>query len=43
MERPSVRAPEFPDNVDWINSPAGAVHLADFRGKAVLLDFWTYG
>jgi hypothetical protein len=43
VERPSVRAPEFPDNVDWINSPTGPVRIADLREKAVLLDFWTYG
>ncbi|HKY98179.1 MAG TPA: hypothetical protein VJL35_10020 [Gemmatimonadaceae bacterium] len=40
---PSVRAPDFPDNLDWIHTGGGKLHLADLRGKIVLLDFWTYG
>jgi hypothetical protein len=40
---PSVRSPEFPDNVDWIHTGGSPVKLADLRGKIVLLDFWTYG
>jgi hypothetical protein len=40
---PSVRSPEFPDNVDWIHTGGGSLKLADLRGKIVLLDFWTYG
>jgi hypothetical protein len=35
-------APEFPDDLDWINT-AGPLRLSDLRGKLVLLDFWTYG
>ena len=37
----TVRAPEFPDGLDWINSPL--LTLRQLRGKLVLLDFWTYG
>jgi hypothetical protein len=40
---PPVRAPEFPDNLDWIHTGGKRLHLADIRGKVVLLDFWTYG
>lgn len=36
------RAPEFPDDLDWINT-AGPLKIGDLRGKLVLLDFWTYG
>ena len=36
----TVRAPEFPDNLDWVNSPP--LTLRQLRGKIVLLDFWTY-
>ena len=37
----TVRAPEFPLDLEWINSRP--LSLADLRGKLVLLDFWTYG
>jgi hypothetical protein len=40
---PSVRAPEFPDNLDWIHTSGRALKLQDLRGKLVFLDFWTYG
>jgi hypothetical protein len=40
---PAVRAPEFPENLDWINTGNRKLKLADLRGKIVLLDFWTYG
>lgn len=39
-ELPNV--PEFPDDLDWINT-SGAIKIGDLRGKLVLLDFWTYG
>ncbi len=37
----TVRAPEFPADVEWINSRP--LSLADLRGKLLILDFWTYG
>ena len=36
-------APEFPGDLDWINTGGEAVSLEALRGKIVLLDFWTYG
>ena len=42
LASPPVRAPEFPTDLDWINTDR-ALALADLRGRAVLLDFWTYG
>ncbi len=33
-------APEFPQNLKWINSEP--LTIAELRGKAVLIDFWTY-
>ena len=43
FDQPAVRAPEFPTNLDWINTAGRALTLADLRGKVALLDFWTYG
>lgn len=40
---PPVRAPEFPETLDWIHAGGGRLRLADLRGKVVFLDFWTYG
>ncbi|MCY3936281.1 MAG: redoxin domain-containing protein [Chloroflexi bacterium] len=39
---PQLPAPEFPAGLEWINV-AGPLSIADLRGKAVILDFWTYG
>jgi thiol-disulfide isomerase/thioredoxin len=36
-------APEFPSNLDWINTSGRRLSLAELRGKVVLLDFWTFG
>jgi len=43
MRQPAVRAPEFPEGLDWIHTGGRPLTLADFRGKILLLDFWTYG
>jgi hypothetical protein len=43
MELPSVRAPDFPEALDWVHSGGRRLTLGDFRGKLLLLDFWTYG
>ncbi len=40
---PAVRAPDFPTGLDWLNTAGRSLTLADFRGKILLLDFWTYG
>lgn len=37
----AVRAPEFPPDLVWVNSPP--VRLEALRGKIVILDFWTFG
>jgi hypothetical protein len=42
-QQPAVRAPDFPAELDWINTGGRRLTLADFRGKVLLLDFWTYG
>jgi hypothetical protein len=41
--QPAVHAPDFPANLDWINTGGRRLSLTDLRGKIVLLDFWTYG
>jgi len=35
-------APDFDDAVAWINTEK-PLKIADFKGKIVLLDFWTFG
>lgn len=35
-----IRAPDFDGAVGWINSDR-QLRLQDFRGKFVILDFWT--
>ncbi|MER3477624.1 MAG: hypothetical protein C4287_15440, partial [Leptolyngbya sp. ERB_1_2] len=37
-----VRAPEFPEDLAWLNVDR-PLSLKEFRGRIVLLDFWTYG
>jgi cytochrome c biogenesis protein CcdA/thiol-disulfide isomerase/thioredoxin len=37
------RAPEFRGIKEWLNTPGGkTVSIAGYRGKVVLVDFWTY-
>lgn len=37
---PTVSAPDFPTNLDWLNSQT--LTLEKLKGKVVLVDFWTY-
>ena len=37
----TIRAPEFPHDVDWLNTEQ-PITLSNLRGKIVILDFWTY-
>jgi len=37
----TVRAPDFPAGVDWLNV-SQPLRLADLRGHIVILDFWTF-
>lgn len=39
----AVRAPDFRGDLDWINTGGRRLTLADFRGRVLILDFWTYG
>jgi hypothetical protein len=39
--RGTVRAPQFPAGLEWLNV-ARPLTLGQLRGKLVLLDFWTY-
>src|SRR6266511_3466142 len=41
MHAPRVRAPELRGRA-WLNTGGRPLHLADLRGKIVLLDFWTF-
>ncbi|HKO23492.1 MAG TPA: hypothetical protein VJY65_01990 [Chloroflexota bacterium] len=36
----TVRAPDFPPGMDWLNVER-PLSLADLRGRLVVLDFWT--
>lgn len=42
MDAYAVTAPEFPPDLEWLNTDQ-PLSLAELRGKIVLLDFWTYG
>ncbi|HLH72004.1 MAG TPA: hypothetical protein VKX96_01880 [Chloroflexota bacterium] len=37
----SIRAPDFPSGLDWLNVTR-PLHMADLRGRIVILDFWTF-
>ena len=39
---PRVRAPAFPDDLDWLHVTRPPT-WDDLLGKVVVLDFWTYG
>jgi DNA-binding beta-propeller fold protein YncE len=39
----AVRAPGFRPELEWINTGGRQLALEDFRGRILLLDFWTYG
>ncbi|HZD96696.1 MAG TPA: NHL domain-containing thioredoxin family protein [Micromonosporaceae bacterium] len=41
MQSARVRAPELTGR-GWLNTGGRDIHLADLRGKIVLLDFWTF-
>ena len=34
-------APEFPQQLDWLNTDK-SLTMQDLRGRIVLLDFWAY-
>ena len=36
-----IRAPEFPDNLEWMNI-SHPLTINGLKGKIILLDFWTY-
>jgi hypothetical protein len=37
----TVRAPDFPEGLEWINV-ARPLHIADLRGRLAIIDFWTF-
>lgn len=37
-----IHAPEFPQGVEWINTPR-PLTIAGLRGKVILLEFFTGG
>lgn len=37
-----IRAPEFPQGLEWINTPQ-PLQLQNLHGKIVLLEVWTHG
>jgi DNA-binding beta-propeller fold protein YncE len=37
----NIAAPDFPRGMEWLNTEE-PFSIRDFRGKVVLLDFWTY-
>lgn len=39
--RGEVRAPDFPQNLDWINSDH-PISIKELRGHVVILHFWTF-
>lgn len=41
-KRTRVRAPELVGKGGWINTGGRDLKLADFRGRTLILDFWTF-
>ncbi|GAA0507444.1 hypothetical protein GCM10011581_20820 [Saccharopolyspora subtropica] len=41
QKRPRVRAPELTGRA-WLNTGGRDLRLSDFRGKCLVLDFWTF-
>ena len=37
----NIQAPEFPDNIDWLNTDQ-ILSLSKLNGKVVLLNFWSF-
>ena len=37
-----TRSPDFPLGLEWLNVDQ-PISLRALRGRAILLDFWTYG
>jgi DNA-binding beta-propeller fold protein YncE len=37
----NITAPDFPKDLEWLNTEK-PYSISDFKGKLVLLDFWTY-
>jgi len=37
----TVRAPDFPLGLDWLNV-VRPLHIADLRGRLAIIDFWTF-
>src|SRR5687767_13706666 len=42
MQLPAVNAPEINTKYGWLNTDK-EFSIKDFRGKILLLDFWTFG
>lgn len=40
-ESKSIKAPDFPEGMDWLNTDH-SITMKELRGKIVVLDFWTY-
>jgi len=36
-----VNAPEFPPDIEWVNTDR-PISMQELRGRIVVLDFWTY-
>ncbi len=36
-----VRAPEFPERLDWLNV-SRPLSIQDLRGRLAIIDFWTF-